>query len=72
MHWHVDDVNATLERLQALGARLHQPPIDRGAGFITASVIDPFGTVLGIMYNPHYVEVVDRVKPRLQEQLRES
>ena len=27
-------------------------------GFVTASVVDPFGNVLGIMYNPHYVETV--------------
>lgn len=25
-----------------------------GQGFVTASVTDPFGNVLGIMYNPHY------------------
>ena len=25
---------------------------------MTASVVDPFGNVLGIMYNPHYVEVL--------------
>jgi hypothetical protein len=23
----------------------------------TASVVDPFGNILGIMYNPHYLEV---------------
>jgi hypothetical protein len=22
-------------------------------------VVDPFGNVLGIMYNPHYLEVLD-------------
>jgi hypothetical protein len=27
-------------------------------GFITASVVDPFGNILGIMYNPHYLEVL--------------
>jgi len=28
-------------------------------GFVTASVVDPFGNVVGIMYNPHYLEVLD-------------
>jgi hypothetical protein len=28
------------------------------SGFVTASVIDPFGNILGIMYNPHYVQVL--------------
>jgi hypothetical protein len=27
---------------------------------VTASVVDPFGNVLGIMYNPHYLETLGR------------
>jgi hypothetical protein len=30
----------------------------RGEGFVTASVVDPFGNVIGIMANPHYLEVL--------------
>ncbi len=30
----------------------------RDEGFVTASVVDPFGNVLGIMHNPHYLEVL--------------
>jgi hypothetical protein len=26
--------------------------------FITASVVDPFGNILGIMYNPRYLEIL--------------
>ncbi len=58
VYWHVDDVPATLARLVALGAKPHHPPRDFGEGFIGASVIDPFGNILGIMYNPHYLEVL--------------
>ncbi|MET9290793.1 VOC family protein [Streptomyces sp. NPDC003077] len=66
VYWHVDDVPATLTRLLSLGAKEHQPPTDhQGGGFVTASVIDPFGNILGIMYNPHYVEVLEAVKPTL-------
>jgi len=57
-YWHVDDVNASLERLVAMGAKQLDAPQDRGRGFITASVIDPFGNILGIMYNPHYVDIL--------------
>ena len=57
-YWHVDDIPATLERLVALGATVYQPPRDFGEGFIGASVIDPFGNILGIMYNPHYLDVL--------------
>lgn len=62
MYWHVDDVNAALEKLLAMGATAHEAPIDRGVGFITASVIDPFGNILGIMYNPHYLEMLNALK----------
>lgn len=58
MYWHVDDVDATLADLLSRGAAQLDAPQDRGAGFITAAVIDPFGNILGIMYNPHYVEVL--------------
>jgi len=27
-------------------------------GFVTASVVDPFGNVLGLMRSPHYLEVL--------------
>jgi predicted enzyme related to lactoylglutathione lyase len=57
--WHVDDITSTLERLLTMGAKEYEPLTKRGeAGFITASVVDPFGNVLGIMYNPHYLEVL--------------
>lgn len=56
--WHVDDVSAALERLQDLGAVVHEPLVQREDGFVTASVVDPFGNVLGIMYNPHYLHVL--------------
>jgi predicted enzyme related to lactoylglutathione lyase len=57
-YWHVDDVAATLERLLAMGAREYQPLTHREAGWITASVVDPFGNILGIIYNPHYLEIL--------------
>jgi predicted enzyme related to lactoylglutathione lyase len=59
VYWHVDDVPATLERLIALGASQLEAPRDFGEGFIGASVIDPFGNILGIMYNPHYLDVLE-------------
>ena len=58
-YWHVDDVQATLDKLKGMGAREHEPLTKREAGFITASVVDPFGNILGIMYNPHYLEVLE-------------
>ncbi len=58
MHWHVDDLEGTVRRLLELGAREYEPITPRGEGFVTASVIDPFGNVLGVMSNPHYLEIL--------------
>ena len=32
------------------------------SGFITASVVDPFGNILGLMANPHYLEILNAIK----------
>ena len=58
LYWHVDDLTGSLERLLALGATEHDGLRERGHGFVTASVVDPFGNVLGIMSNPHYLEML--------------
>jgi predicted enzyme related to lactoylglutathione lyase len=58
VYWHVDDVTATYERLLSMGAKESQPPTVRGEGFVTASVVDPFGNVLGVMYNQHYLDML--------------
>lgn len=60
VYWHVDDLQGSYERLLALGATSYQPPIERGPGFVTASVVDPFGNVLGVMFNRHYLDVLAR------------
>ena len=57
-YWHVDDVRASVERLVSMGATIHEEPVERGPGFITACVIDPFGNILGVMYNRHYLEIL--------------
>jgi hypothetical protein len=51
-----------LEKVKAMGAVEYEPLTNREAGFITASVVDPFGNILGLMYNPHYLEVLDSMK----------
>lgn len=59
LYWHVDDIEATYKQLIVAGAKEYEPITKRGdSGFVTASVVDPFGNILGIMYNPHYVEVI--------------
>ena len=58
VYWHVDDVGATLERLLAMGATPREPARDLGDGYAVASVVDPFGNILGIMHSPHYLRVL--------------
>jgi predicted enzyme related to lactoylglutathione lyase len=57
-YWHVDDVPATFDRLIARGATVLEPVVERGPGFVTASVVDPFGNILGVMFNQHYLDVL--------------
>ena len=61
-YWHVDDLEAALEKLMAMGAKEYEPITKRGEGFTTASVLDPFGNILGIMYNRHYLEMLGTAK----------
>ncbi|GAA1767491.1 VOC family protein [Agromyces humatus] len=58
VHWHVDDLEATVARLVELGATPLLPITEHGPGFVTASVVDPFGNVLGVMTNVHYLDML--------------
>jgi predicted enzyme related to lactoylglutathione lyase len=58
VYWHVDDVRGGYDRLISMGATAYEEPVERGPGFVTASVVDPFGNILGVMYNKHYLEVL--------------
>lgn len=60
VHWAVDDVQGTMDRLIALGATPHSPLTEYGPGFIAGSVVDPFGNVLGVMFNQHYLDILGR------------
>jgi predicted enzyme related to lactoylglutathione lyase len=58
-YWAVDDATAAFARLLQLGATEHIGVTEQGPGFVTASVVDPFGNVLGVMENSHYLEVLE-------------
>src|SRR3954452_22641119 len=62
VYWHVDDVESVVGRLIELGATVWEPMRIRGEGFVTASVVDPFGNILGVMQNPHYRDVMEKVR----------
>ena len=56
VYWHVDDLAASVDRALERGAQEHDPIRERGEGFVTASLTDPFGNVLGLMHNPNWLE----------------
>ncbi|WP_456847493.1 VOC family protein [Cellulomonas sp. P5_C6] len=56
VYWHVDHLDGTWQRLLALGATALDGPRERGHGFATASAVDPFGNVVGVMTNPNWAE----------------
>ena len=53
-------MHAAYQRLLELGATEHDKPTERGPGFITASVLDPFGNILGVMLNQHYFDMLPK------------
>lgn len=64
VYWHVDNAQAAFDRLVSMGATVYEEVVERGPGFITGSVIDPFGNVLGIMYNQNYLKVSESLAQR--------
>jgi predicted enzyme related to lactoylglutathione lyase len=55
-YWQVDDVPAAFDRLLSLGAKPLQPPTELSRGFMIASVMDPFGNVLGLRFDPSFLK----------------
>lgn len=53
-YWGVENADDALERLLELGASEHGSVQDVGGGIRVASVLDPYGNVLGIIENPHF------------------
>jgi predicted enzyme related to lactoylglutathione lyase len=51
---HVDDIHAAFDRLVELGAKAFDPVTQRGEGWWSASVSDPFGNLLGLIQSPHW------------------
>ena len=63
-YWHVNDLKGTLDNLISKGAKEYQAITDHSGGkgnFVTASVVDPFGNILGIMTNTHYLEILNQL-----------
>jgi predicted enzyme related to lactoylglutathione lyase len=54
VYWGVYDIELAMATLLEYGATLHGEIQDVGEGILVASVIDPFGNLLGVIRNPHF------------------
>ncbi|OJW84632.1 MAG: bleomycin resistance protein [Bacteroidetes bacterium 46-16] len=54
VYWAVDDAASAYNELLNKGATAHQAPQDVGDGIMVATVKDPWGNILGLIYNPHF------------------
>ena len=53
-YWGVENIEAEFTRLTELGAAVHAAPMNVGGDIMVASVIDPWGNALGLIYNPEF------------------
>ena len=54
IYWGVDDIEAEVQRVTALGATVHGAIQDVGEGILTVELADPFGNLLCLIVNPHF------------------
>jgi predicted enzyme related to lactoylglutathione lyase len=53
-YWGVSDVDLALSRALAIGATMHEDVQEVGGGVRTATILDPFGNVVGFIDNPNF------------------
>lgn len=53
-YWGVENIEQQYQRLLDLGAKELEKPNNVGGEIVTATLIDPFGNVLGLIYNPDF------------------
>ena len=53
-YWGVENIEAEFKRLVKLGASEHSSIQEVGDGIKVATLLDPFGNILGLIYNPHF------------------
>jgi predicted enzyme related to lactoylglutathione lyase len=53
-YWGVEDVQAAFGALVESGAKPHEEPHNVGGDIVVASVHDPWGNVIGLIYNPSF------------------
>lgn len=53
-YWGVQDVAAAVARGVELGGTVHEAAHEVGGGIVVATLLDPFGNAVGLIFNPHF------------------
>lgn len=53
-YWGVSDIEAEFNRFISLGATAFEEPENVGGDIITATLKDPWGNLIGLIYNPEF------------------
>lgn len=53
-YWGVEDIEAEYQRLLGMGATEHEKPVNVGGEIMVATVKDPWGNIVGLIYNPEF------------------
>lgn len=53
-YWGVKDVQKEYDRFIASGGTGYEKPTEVGGDIIVGSVKDPWGNIIGLIYNPHF------------------
>jgi predicted enzyme related to lactoylglutathione lyase len=53
-YWGVEDIHKEYKRFLNLGAVKHEEPKNVGDELMVASVKDPWGNIIGLIYNPYF------------------
>lgn len=53
-YWGVNEIDKMYNHLINIGAQENEKPFSVGGDLITASVIDPWGNAIGLIYNPEF------------------
>lgn len=53
-YWGVENIESEYEKLIKNGASKHEAPNNVGGEVMVASVKDPWGNIIGIIYNPEF------------------
>lgn len=54
-YWRVAEIDAAIRHFVSVGAQIVAPARDVGHGIKVATVADPFGNLIGLIENPHFI-----------------